>query len=340
MDTLKVAMIGAGGRGMSHIRSIASAPNIEFVAICDLVEEAAKPIVEEFDVPWASSIDELLADYDIDGCGICVPTAYHYDTAMQVIEADKHLVTEKPMAGSIAQAREMLEAVEERGLISAISYQLRFGPVYRKVKEVCEQIDPLQIIFARQRSMLKDMYLSPEPFDGIMDFISHDIDMIPFLAGREPKKVFSTMSRDVWADKGAISYMSCEIQLGEGPHQTAGVISSSMGGAGVPQRLDVVGREGFAVADGNDVKYAVGPNPMVGEAGRDTWTASFEGEGRDFTQDLYRHWAAACLDDSVDIAPAATYRDGYNALLISLAMVESGESGEVVHIDEFAASAG
>ncbi|MFP4248779.1 MAG: Gfo/Idh/MocA family protein, partial [Armatimonadota bacterium] len=339
MDKLRVAMIGAGGRGMSHIRSIANAPNIEFVAICDLVEEAAKPIVEEFDVPWAKSIDELLADYDIDGCGICVPTAYHYDTAMQVIEADKHLVTEKPMAGSVAQAREMLEAVEERGLVSAISYQLRFGPVYRKVKEVCEQIDPLQIIFARQRSMLKDMYLSPEPFDGIMDFISHDIDMIPFLAGREPKKVFATMSRDVWADKGAISYMSCEIQLGEGPHQTAGIISSSMGGAGVPQRLDVVGRDGFAVADGNDVKYAVGPNPAFGERGRDVWTATFGGEGRDFTQDLYQHWAAACLDDSVDIAPAASYRDGYNALLISLAMVESGESGEVVDIDEFAANA-
>jgi predicted dehydrogenase len=332
-------MIGAGGRGMSHIRSIAGAPNIEFVAICDMVEEAAAPVVEEFDVPWVASIEDLLADYELDGCGICVPTAYHYETAMQVIEADKHLVTEKPMAKGVSEAREMMEQVEERGLVNAISYQLRFGPVYRKVKQLCEEIDPLQIIFARQRGMLKDKYLSPEPFDGIMDFISHDIDMIPFLAGREPKKVYSTMSRDVWADAGAISYMSCEIQLGEGPHKTAGIISSSMGGAGVPQRLDVVGRDGIAVAEGNTVKYAVGDNPMAGEPGRDTWSANFTGEGRDFTKDLYRHWAAACLDDSVDIAPAATYRDGYNALLISLAMVESGESGEVVDIEEFAANA-
>jgi predicted dehydrogenase len=339
MDKLRVAMIGAGGRGMSHIRSIAGAPNIEFVAICDMVEEAAAPIVEEFDVPWVASIEDLLADYELDGCGICVPTAYHYETAMQVIEADKHLVTEKPMAKGVSEAREMMEQVEERGLVNAISYQLRFGPVYRKVKQLCEEIDPLQIIFARQRGMLKDKYLSPEPFDGIMDFISHDIDMIPFLAGREPKKVYSTMSRDVWADAGAISYMSCEIQLGEGPHKTAGIISSSMGGAGVPQRLDVVGRDGIAVAEGNTVKYAVGDNPMAGEPGRDTWSANFTGEGRDFTKDLYRHWAAACLDDSVDIAPAATYRDGYNALLISLAMVESGESGEVVDIEEFAANA-
>lgn len=336
MKTLKVAMIGAGGRGMSHIRSIAGAPNIEFVAICDMVEAAAKPIVEEFNVPWVGSIEQLIADYEIDGCGICVPTPYHYDTAIQVIEANKHLVTEKPMAQSIARAREMRDEVEKRGLVAAISYQLRFGPVYRRMKQLCEQIDPLQIIFARQRSMMGPKYLSPEPFDGIMDFISHDIDMIPFLAGREPKQVFATMGRDVWADVNAIEYIGAQIVLGEGPHQTVGVISSSQGGGGVPQRLDVVGRNGLAVATGNEVRYAVGPNPMPGET-RDTWNDSFLGEARDFTADLYQHWADACLTGA-DLAPGATYRDGYNALLTSLAMVQSGETGEVVDLAEFAAA--
>lgn len=336
MDRLKVAMIGAGGRGGSHIRAIAEAPNIEFVAICDMVEEAARPVVEEYDVPWVSSIDSLIADYDFDGCGICVQTPYHYEVAMQIIEAGKHLVTEKPMAGSLAHAREMTEEVAERGLTAAISYQLRFGPVFRKMKELCDQIDPLQIIFARQRSMLVDKYLSPEPFDGIMDFISHDIDMIPFLAGREPKKVYATMARNVWTSEGAISYMTCDIELGEGPHKTAGVISSSMGGQGIPQRLDVMGRNGIAVASGDEVSFSIGPNPMPGEPQRDSWTARFEGEGRDFTADLYRHWAAACLDSSVDLAPAASYQDGYNALLISLAMVESGESGAAVDLQKFA----
>ncbi len=336
MDKLRVAMIGAGPRGMSHVRSIAGAPNIEFVAVCDIDEEVGRPVAEEFGVEYVSSIDALLADYDIDGCGICVPTPYHYDTAMQVIEANRHLVTEKPMAKSIAQAWEMMEAAESRGLQAAISYQLRFGPVYLKMKEICEQIDPLQVLFARQRPMMAAKYLSAEPFDGIMDFISHDIDMIPFLAGREPKAVFATMGRNVWADADAIEYMGCQIELGEGPHKTVGVISSSMGGGGVPQRLDVVGKNGVAVATGNDIKFAVGPNPTEKGVIRDFWNATFTGESRDFTADLYRHWADACLNDEVDLAPAASYRDGYNALLVSLAMVESGESGEVVDLEEFA----
>ncbi len=339
MDKLRVAMVGAGGRGGNHIRAIAAAPNIEFVAICDMIEEVAEPVVQEYGVPWVPSIDQLIADYDFDGCGICVQTPYHYETAMQIIEAGRHLVTEKPMAGSITQAREMMEGVEERGLVAAISYQLRFGPIYLKMKELCEQIDPLQIVFARQRGMLLDKYLSPEPFDGIMDFISHDIDMIPFLAGREPRKVYATMGRSVWTSTGSVSYMTCDIELGEGPHRTAGVISSSMGGSGIPQRFDIMGRNGIAVAEGNTVSYAVGANPMPGEPGRDSWTAAFDGERRDFTGDLYRHWAARCLENSADIAPAASYREGYNALLISLAMIESGESGEVVDLAEFAEAA-
>ncbi|MEA3400552.1 MAG: Gfo/Idh/MocA family oxidoreductase [Armatimonadota bacterium] len=336
MEKLRVAMVGAGGRGMSHIRSIAGAPNIEFVAICDLIEEVGQPVAEEFGVDYVPNIETLLADYEIKAVGLCVQTPHHYETAMPVIEAGKHLLTEKPMASSIAQAREMMEEVERRGLVAAISYQLRFGPVFRKMKEICERIDPLQVLFARQRGMLKDKYLSPAPFDGIMDFISHDIDMVPFLAGREPKAVFATMGRDVWAEAGAIAYMGAQIELGEGSHKTVGVISSSMGGAGVPQRLDVVGRDGLAVATGSEIKYAIGPNPGQDGVPRDVWNATFAGEGRDFTADLYRHWADACLHPDVDLAPAASYRDGYNALLLSLAMVESGESGEVIDLAEFA----
>lgn len=339
MDKLKVAMIGAGGRGMSHIKSIAAAPNIEFVAICDLVEAAGMKVSEEFGIPWVPSTEKLLADFDVDGVGICVPTAHHYDAAMPVIEAGKHLVAEKPMAGSIAMAREMMEKTEGQGLRAVISYQLRFGPVFRKMKEICEQIDPLQVLFARQRAMMGDKYLSPEPFDGIMDFISHDIDMVPFLAGREPRAVFATMGRKVWDQVNAISYIGAQIELGDGPHKTVGMISSSMGGGEVPQRLDVVGRNGVAVATGNDIKFAVGPNPQMGLS-RDVWTATFTGQPRDFTADLYYHWAACCLDPSKDLAPAASFRDGYNALLVSLAMVESGESGKVVDLAEYAAANG
>jgi predicted dehydrogenase len=258
MSKLKAAMIGAGGRGMSHIKALAAAPNIEFVAICDVVEEIGMPVAEEFDIEYIGSTDELWKR-DIDAVGICVQTPLHYDLAMEAIGAGKHLLTEKPMAGSIAQAREMVEAAEDKDLCAAISYQLRLGPVYRKMKELADQINPVQVLFARQRAMMSDKYMSSEPFDGIMDFISHDIDMVPFLAGREPTAVFATALRNVWGDVDAIEVCGAHLEFDGGA--CIGVISSSMGGGGVPQRLDVVGENGTAVAEGISTSTPTGPPP-------------------------------------------------------------------------------
>lgn len=338
MEKLRVAMVGAGGRGLSHTNAMAAAPNIELVAICDVVEEAGKPRAEEFGVAYVPSTKELYARDDVEAVGICVQTPLHYELAMEAIQAGRHLLTEKPMAASVAQATEMRDAARERGLRAAISYQLRMSPVMRKMKEVCQQIDPLQVLFARQRGMMSEKYLTPAPFDGIMDFISHDIDMVPHLAGKRPTAAFTTMQRDTWADAGAIEVIGAQIEMGEGEDIAIGYVSSSQGGAGVPQRLDVIGRNGFAVAAGNSITFSTDPNPPMGAAARDVFSITFEGQGRDFTLDLYQHWAACVLNPDLDLAPAASYEDGCNALLLSLAIVESGETGEKVDLAEFAAA--
>lgn len=340
MEKLRVGLVGAGGRGRSHANAIANAPNIEFVAICDLDASAGEEVAEQYGIEYIPDTAELYARDDIAAVGICVQTRLHHKMAMEALEAGRHLVTEKPMAGSVGEAKEMVTAVAEAGVVAAVSYQLRFGPVYAKMKELCEQIEPLQIFFARQRGMLMDKYMSPAPFDGIMDFISHDIDMVPFLAGRKPTALLASLRRDTWGDAQAIEVASVQIEFGGGNEKIVGCISSSMGGTGMPERLDVVGKNGIARKEGNTLHFAVGPNPPVGGRPRDAWCMSFEGEARDFTCDLYEHWAAAALDSEVPLAPAASYEDGYNALLLTLAIVESGNSGERIELEEFAASQG
>ncbi len=338
MSKLRVALVGAGGRGQSHANAIANSPNIEFAAVCDIDAQAGKAAAEKFDTEYIASTAELYARDDIPAVGICVQTPLHYKLAMEAIGAGRHLVTEKPMAASAAEAKQMLEAVTEAGLRAALSYQLRFGPVYAKMKQLADQIEPLQIIFARQRGMLVPKYLSPAPFDGIMDFISHDIDMVPFLAGRKPTAVFASLRRDTWSDAGAIDVVGAQIEFGEGNDKVFGYISSSMGGNGVPERLDVIGKSGLAFKQGNIITFTTEANPSGPTDAREMWSLSFEGAARDFTIDLYTHWAACVLNPDLPLAPAASYQDGYNAMLITLAIAESGRTGERIELEEFAAS--
>ena len=335
---LRVAIVGLGNIGNTHGRVYQGREDCEIVAVCDIIEEAGRARAEEFQVEYVPTTEELYARDDVQAVGICVQTPQHYELAMGAIEAGRHLLSEKPMAASIAQAREMRDAAEEKGLCAAISYQLRMSPVFNKMKEICEQINPLQVLFARQRAMMSDKYLSPAPFDGIMDFISHDIDMVPHLAGRPPTAVFASFQRDTWAEAGAIELIGAQVEMGEGNDKAIGYISSSQGGGGVPQRLDVIGENGLAVATGNSIRFSTDPNPATKDDTRDMWSVSFEGQGRDFTVDLYQHWAAHILNPDLDLAPVASYADGYNALLLSLAIVESGESGEKIDLAQFAAA--
>jgi len=196
MERLRTALIGAGGRGKAHANALANAAHVDFAAVCDLDETIGRETAEMYGIDYVPNTQELYARDDIAAVGICVQTPAHHKLAMEALAAGRHLLTEKPMAASCSQAKEMLDAVRETGLRAALSYQLRFAPLFAKARELCTLIEPLQITFARQRGMLTPKYLSPAPFDGIMDFISHDIDMVPFLAGRTPTAVSASLRRD------------------------------------------------------------------------------------------------------------------------------------------------
>ena len=338
MSVLRAVLIGVGGRGMSHAEALHQAPNIEFVGICDLVEAVGRPAAEKYGVDYIPSTAELWARDDVDAVGICVTTRLHYSLAMEVIERVKHLLTEKPMAAGITEARRMREQAEAKGLRAVISYQLRFGPLFRRLKDICVSIDPLQVMMARQRGMLIEKYLSPAPFDGIMDFVSHDIDMVPYLAGRSPVAVSAVTRRDTWSAAGAVDVVSALIELGEGDDRCAGIISSSMNGDGIPQRLDVVGKSGRAVVEGDTIRFTSDMDPAARGVPQDPWALQMQSPPRDFTIDMYRHWAACCLDPSLDIAPAATYREAYEALMLQLAIVEAGDSRQRIDLADYAAS--
>lgn len=340
MKRVRAALVGAGPRGRGgHAKALANAENIDFAAICDVDEAVGRPAAEEYGVEYIPDTKQLYARDDIVAVGMCVPTPYHHELAMEAISAGRHLLTEKPMAGSLAQAREMMDAAEAAGLCAAISYQNRLSPVMLKMKEICEQVRPVQIMYAPQRGVMRDKYMTPRPFDGIMDYISHGIDAIPFLAGREPTAVFASMRRNTWTDSGAIDVIGVQIELGRGDDKTIGYLASSMGGGEVPQRLDIVGERGVAVATGKTIVFTTEENPCELRAKRDLHTLSLEGAAGDPTTDQYERWAACILDPEMALAPAASYRDGYNALLVALAAVEAGQSGERVSLAEFAAAA-
>ena len=105
---IKFAIVGCGHIGKRHAEMIIRNPDSELVALCDVLPKE-KVGVDNYKVPYYSSIDEMLANSkDIDVVSICTPNGLHAPQALKVLEAKKHVVCEKPMALTKADCEEVL----------------------------------------------------------------------------------------------------------------------------------------------------------------------------------------------------------------------------------------
>ncbi len=138
MKKVKFAVIGCGHIGKRHAEMIVRNPEAELVAIVDVLP-AKQVNAEQFEVPFFNSIEDLLAsDLEIDVVNIASPNGFHADHALQALEARKHVVVEKPMSLSKADAEKVIfKALQVHRQVFAVM-QNRYSPPSVWIKEMIE----------------------------------------------------------------------------------------------------------------------------------------------------------------------------------------------------------
>ncbi|MBS7007973.1 Gfo/Idh/MocA family protein [Anaerostipes sp.] len=143
MEMLKLGIIGTGGIcNNKHIPSLAKvADQVEIAALCDLDEEKAKATKEQHGIINAkvyTDYKELLADPSIDIVHVCTPNVAHCQITVDAFEAGKHVLCEKPMAATSADAQKMIDAWKRSGKKFTVGYQNRFRPDVQVLKNSCD----------------------------------------------------------------------------------------------------------------------------------------------------------------------------------------------------------
>ena len=130
-SVLKVGIIGCGGiANGKHMPSLARLKTVEMVAFCDIIPEKAEKAAKEFGTSEAkvySDYKQLLKNKSIDVIHICTPNKSHADITVDSLKAGKHVMCEKPMAKTAADAGRMVEAAKRTGKKLTIEY--RFGGI-------------------------------------------------------------------------------------------------------------------------------------------------------------------------------------------------------------------
>jgi predicted dehydrogenase len=177
---LRTAVIGIGSLGRQHARihaDLAAEGDSQFVAVCDLNEQTARSISSERGTDWTTNWRELIGR--IDAASVAVPTEAHCEIACGLLEAGVHVLVEKPISRTLAEADQMIEAAKRGNAILQVGHLERFNPAMVALKPHVRKPVYFEIHRVGQftaRSL---------DIDVVLDLMIHDLDIVQWLVGED-----------------------------------------------------------------------------------------------------------------------------------------------------------
>jgi predicted dehydrogenase len=189
---IKVALIGAGKMGISHLSILGAHPDVEVVGVCDNSKLVLDVLKKYSPFPCFSDMDEMLDKANPEAVVVALPTKFHVPVVMKLLNQGRHVFVEKPLSLSSDEGKEIVQLAQQKGVVNQVGYHNRFIETFREVKSIVENgymgqlfhfvgesYGPV-VIKAKQDNWRAD----PKEGGGcLMDYASHVIDLIGFILG-------------------------------------------------------------------------------------------------------------------------------------------------------------
>ncbi|MCQ6264723.1 Gfo/Idh/MocA family oxidoreductase [Fictibacillus sp. WQ 8-8] len=197
---MNFAIVGCGFIAKKHAAAIDKIDAARLVAVCDKVPATMEFYKEEYDAEPYTDLQQMLEKEDIDIVCICTPSGFHASIAVQIAEAKKHIIVEKPIAMSIEDTDKIIGACNFNNVKLAVVHPNRFRPVVQELRKILDQgllgkISHASCIVNWNRNQ---EYYDQAPWRGtkqhdggvLMNQAIHNLDLLLWFMGT-PKQVFS-----------------------------------------------------------------------------------------------------------------------------------------------------
>lgn len=224
---INVGIIGTGFIGPAHIEALRRLGNVQVVAICDSDQASAEARASQLNVPSAySDVAAFLRHPGLQAVHNCTPNHLHAAINRQIIQAGKHVFSEKPLCMTLEEAAELVRLADEAGVVHGVSFVYRQFALVQQAASMLRQGE-LGRLFAAQGSYLQDWMLEETDYNwrveagkggvsrAVADIGSHWCDTIQFITGRKIVAVLADLAI-VWptrkANLNAVSTFSARQQ--------------------------------------------------------------------------------------------------------------------------------
>lgn len=181
MQKVRIAVVGAGAFGRNHLRLLKESAAADLVAVMDSDAERARAAAHQFGCRALERLDQVAETAQ--AAVVAVPTQAHAEVGTALLEAGVHVLVEKPIASTPADARRLVEAARRAGRVLQVGHLERFNPAVGALTKVVRiplffEIHRLSVFTPRSLDV-----------DVVLDLMIHDIDIVLALTGAMPEEV-------------------------------------------------------------------------------------------------------------------------------------------------------
>jgi predicted dehydrogenase len=213
---LRTAVVGVGHLGRFHAQKHKMIDDVELVGVCDTFKEQAEKVAREMGVAAFSDPKDLIGK--VDAVTVAASTPAHFELVQMFLQNKVHVLVEKPIASTSAEAEALCQLAEKNNLKFQVGHVERFNPALQAARE--KILKPLFIEVHR----LAPFKVRSTEVDVVLDLMIHDLDVILSMVGSEPVSV-SSVGTPVLTKKLDIANARIEFENGAVANVTASRIS-------------------------------------------------------------------------------------------------------------------
>lgn len=331
---LEVGIIGVGTMGRFHSQAYSKLDGVKIGGFADPRLDAAQKLADVYKAKAVSNPDELIADPNIDVIDICTPTPFHKQYTIKAAKAGKHVFCEKPIARTVADANEMVDAVNAANVKFMVGQVLRFFPEFAVAKQLIDQGKVGKPVVVRTSRLsyfphgVNDWMANIDWSGGVvLETLIHDFDWLNWCFG-EPKRVYANglVYQPIY-HQNRLDYALATVRYKNG------VIAHVEGSWAQPRgffsaKLEVTGTKGqidFNMSETSPVTISVRTEQKTIDAVKVPESPLVEDP---YTAEI-RHFIDCILNNK---KPAVTTADAINALRVCLAVLDSIKTGKPVNL--------
>ncbi|WP_078378789.1 Gfo/Idh/MocA family protein [Sutcliffiella halmapala] len=328
---INTLVIGAGTMGSVHADAYQKLENVNLVGIVDADFARASTLAEKAGTKAFHSYEEAVAGLDvIDAVSICLPTPLHKEFLIKAADDGKHVICEKPLARTLTDAREMISYCQEKRVKLFVGHVVRFFPEYVKAKKLvdADKIGSPAVVRTSRGGAFpnasNDWYADFQTSGGlVLDLIIHDFDYLRWCFG-DVERVYAKSSKGRVTEKTEYALVTLRFKSGVIAH-----VEGTWAHQSFATKFEFAGKEGIIEYDSAKISPVVSSRKQSGGAGGVAVPESPLKESPYLTE--LKHFIY-CIQ--TDEKPIVSAEDAYKAMEISMAALESIETGKPVVLND------